>query len=244
MKKINIKGPIISNDEKWIYEWLDMESTAPKDITAELPDDNSEVEVMINSGGGDVYAGSEIYTELMSYPGKVTVKIVGIAASAASVIAMAGDEVLISPTAQMMIHNVSTVAQGDHRAFEKNAEVLESHDKSIANAYLIKTNKSQDELLELMGKETWMDAETAVANGFADDTMFKQDAPQLVASISTPVLSRQAIEKLKVFDSAMKDNINQQENLNNIINKAVEETIKKQNEKPEEPENIYSRFFF
>lgn len=249
MKRINIKGPIISNDDKWIYDWLDLESTAPKDITDQLPDDNSEIEVLINSGGGDVYAGSEIYTELMSYAGTVTVKVVGIAASAASVIAMAGDKVLMSPTAQMMIHNVSSVAWGDHKDFEKSAEVLESHDKSIANAYLSRTNKSQEELLSLMDKETWMDAEAAVENGFADEMMFKQDAPQLAASVNSTVLPRQAIEKLKVFDAAIKDSKNQEQTMEDRINKAVEAAVENALTKPnkppkDEPENKFSRFIF
>ena len=106
MKTIQIKGTIISNDERWIYDWFEWEATAPKDVI--LPETGEPIEVHINSGGGDVYAGSEIYTALRSYQGDVTVKIVGIAASAASVIAMAGDTVEISPTAQIMIHNVSS----------------------------------------------------------------------------------------------------------------------------------------
>lgn len=246
MKRINVKGPIISNDDKWIYDWLDMESTAPKDVTDQLPLDEDDIEVLINSGGGDVYAGSEIYTELMSYPGAVTVKVVGIAASAASVIAMAGSKVLISPTAQMMIHNVSSGTYGDHNDHEKASEILASHDKSISNAYLGKTNKTQEELLALMEEETWMDADSAVENGFADEVMFKQDATQLVASVNMPVLSKKAINKLKVFDAAMKDNVDQKESINDLINKAVEEALAKDNKipTPEEPENIYSRFLF
>lgn len=97
MKKINVKGPIISNDDKWIYDMLEMDSTAPKDVIDALPDDDSDIEVDINSGGGLVTAGSEIYTALMNYSGKVTVNIMGMAASAASVIAMAGNPTRISP---------------------------------------------------------------------------------------------------------------------------------------------------
>ncbi|HDU0270238.1 TPA: ATP-dependent Clp protease proteolytic subunit, partial [Listeria monocytogenes] len=86
--KLEIKGTIISNNQKWIYDMLDMESTSPRDIV--LPENNESIDVIINSGGGDVYAGSEIYTTLKGYNGTVNVKVVGIAASAASVIAMAG----------------------------------------------------------------------------------------------------------------------------------------------------------
>ena len=140
MKVIPIKGTIISNDDRWIYDWLEWEATAPKDVV--LPESGEPIEVHINSGGGDVYAGSEIYTALRSYSGDVTVKIVGIAASAASVIAMAGDTVEISPTAQIMIHNVSTQVNGDHNALLHEAGVLEGFNKSIASAYVHKTGKA------------------------------------------------------------------------------------------------------
>ena len=133
----------------WIYDWFDWDCTAPKNVV--LPETGEDIEVHINSGGGDVYAGSEIYTALRSYSGKVVVKIVGIAASAASVIAMAGDEVEISPTAQIMIHNVSSNVSGDHNALLHEAEVLEGFNKSIANAYIYKTGKALDDLLRSDG---------------------------------------------------------------------------------------------
>ena len=150
MKAIPIKGTIISNNSKWIYELFEREATAPKDIV--LPETGEDVEIHINSGGGDVYAGSEIYTALRSYSGRVTVKIVGIAASAASVIAMAGDMVEISPTAQIMIHNVSSGVYGDHNALEHEAAVLKGFNKSIASAYVHKTGKALPDLLELMNQ--------------------------------------------------------------------------------------------
>lgn len=194
MTKIEIKGTIISNDEKWIYDLFEMDSTSPKDIL--LPENNEPLEVVINSGGGDVYAGSEIYTTLRDYKGNVSVKIVGIAASAASVIAMAGDKISISPTAQIMIHNVSSGATGDHRVFAHEAEVLKNYNLSIANAYIDKTGIEKDELLELMNHETWLTAEQAVEKGFADEVMFQSnEAPLLVASIS-PVIPHDAIAKL------------------------------------------------
>lgn len=142
MKVIPIKGTIVSNNDSWIYDWFGWDYTAPKNVV--LPETGEDIEVHINSGGGDVYAGSEIYTALRSYSGKVVVKIVGIAASAASVIAMAGDEVEISPTAQIMIHNVSSNVSGDHNALLHEAEVLEGFNKSIANAYIYKTGKALD----------------------------------------------------------------------------------------------------
>lgn len=192
--KLNIKGPIVSNNDKWFYDWLEMDATAPKDVV--LPETGEPIEVLINSGGGDVYAGSEIYTALRSYPGEITVKIVGIAASAASVIAMAGDVVEISPVAQLMIHNVSSGLHGDSRAFAHEAEVLSGFNQSIANSYVAKTGKGMAELLELMNKETWFTAEKAVEHGFADKIMFAvEEVPALVAS-NSPIFPSEVISKL------------------------------------------------
>lgn len=196
MKQIQVKGVIIPNDDKWFYDWLEMDATAPRDIV--LPETGEDVEVLINSPGGNVYAGSEIYTALRSYSGQVHVKIVGIAASAASVIAMAGNYVEISPTAQIMIHNVSSGVYGDHKAFIHEAGVLEGLNESIASSYMVKTGKSLDELLELMGQETWFTAEKAVEHGFADSVMFVKDVvPSFTASQSSTIPSN-VIEKMRV----------------------------------------------
>ena len=106
MTKLKIQGDIISNDNKWIYEWLEYDSTCPKDVENAINEANGEkIEVEINSGGGDIFAGSEIYTLLKSYKGEIEITITGLAASAASVIAMSG-YCRISPTAMMMVHNV------------------------------------------------------------------------------------------------------------------------------------------
>lgn len=134
-----------------------------------------DVTVYINSPGGDVFAGAEIYTMLREHPGKVTVKISGIAASAASVIAMAGDEVLISPCGYMMIHDPWTFCAGNARDFEKEAEVLREITKGIINAYIEKTGKSEEELRELLEAETYMSAEVAIREGFADGMLYAED---------------------------------------------------------------------
>lgn len=194
MKTIDIKGTIIPNDDKWYYDWFDMDSTSPNDVV--LPDNGEPVRVVINSGGGDVYAGSEIYTRLRAYAGEVTVQIVGVAASAASVIAMAGNRVEISPTAQLMIHNVSAGLHGDHRDFAKMAETLSGFNQSIANSYTAKTGMSAEEVLALMAEETWLTADEAVEKGFADSVMFADEAPRLVASHSS-VIPRNLIEHLR-----------------------------------------------
>ena len=197
-KKINIKGPIIGNSEAWIYEWFGIEATSPSMVDKVLEKANGEdLEVEINSGGGSVFAGSEIYTTLKSYKGNVTVKIVGLAASAASVIAMAGKKVTMSPTAQMMIHNVSSCAAGDYREMEHAADVLKNANDTIANAYRLKTGKEQDELLRLMDNETWMTAQKAKELGFVDEIMFENDS-QLVASTSySGLLPPEVINKIR-----------------------------------------------
>lgn len=203
MVKVHIKGTIISDRMQRIYDWIGIEATSPSKVLNSLPTDNKAIEVVINSGGGDVFAASEIYTTLKEYQGEVTVKVVGLAASAASVIAMAGDKILISPTAQMMIHNVSTYGEGDYRNFEHTAEVLKSANQSIANAYKEKTGKNDEELKNLMDHETWFNAQTAVEQGFADEVMFEQkDGLSLSASFGAITLNDDAVEKiLSIIDN-------------------------------------------
>lgn len=127
--------------------------------------------VWLNSPGGDCIAASQIYTMLMDYPSDVTIKIDGIAASAASVIAMAGTTVLMAPTALMMIHNPMTMAYGNHADMEKAIEMLDEVKESIINAYEIRTSMSRAKLSHLMDQETWMNAGKAIELGFADDIL-------------------------------------------------------------------------
>jgi ATP-dependent protease ClpP protease subunit len=198
MTKIHIKGTIISDRMQRVYDYIGIEATSPSKVLSALPTNNSPIEVIINSGGGDVFAGSEIYTALKEYGGESISKVVGLAASAASVIAMGTDKVVMSPTAQMMIHNVSTSAGGgDYRDFEHTAAVLRSANQSIANAYKAKTGKTDEELKDLMDAESWFDADKAVANGFADEVMFaeKQEL-SLTANFGAVILSDDAVEKI------------------------------------------------
>ena len=147
--------------------WFDDDIT-PRMFKEELFSETGPITIWINSPGGDCIAASQIYSMLMDYKGDVTIKIDGIAASAASVIAMAGTKVLMSPTALMMIHNPSTTAFGDHRDMAKAIELLDEVKESIINAYAIKTNKSRAVLSHLMDDETWMNANKAIELGFAD----------------------------------------------------------------------------
>lgn len=194
MRKIEVKGTIVGNADKWIYEWFGMDATCPKDVNAAISEANGEpLLVEINSGGGDVFAGSEIYTALKAYAGTVEINIVGLAASAASVIAQAGHS-RISPTALFMVHNVSGSAAGDFHDMQQEAEILQTANKAVAAAYLEKTGKSMEELLGIMDAETCMDAQKAVEYGFVDEVMFAS-APTLTNGIG--VLPAQTIHKLK-----------------------------------------------
>ena len=148
--------------------WFDDDVT-PRLFKDELDSGGGDITVWINSPGGDCVAAAQIYNMLTNYNGKVTVKIDGIAASAASVIAMAGNTVLMSPVSMMMIHNPATAAFGDHAEMQKAIDMLAEVKESIINAYAIKTGLTRAKLSHLMDSETWMDANKAVELGFADD---------------------------------------------------------------------------
>lgn len=185
MAVINIRGDIVGNDDKWIYEWFGMEATCPKDV-ADILDEaekDEEIEVLVNSGGGSVMAGQEIYSTLMGNE-KVTIKIQSLAGSAAGVIAMAG-RCLISPVAMIMIHNVSiSGASGDYHDMQKKAEILKQMNAAIASAYAEKSGRPMDEILKLMDRETWLTANQCLEYGFVDEIMTEQQAAQYTNSFS------------------------------------------------------------
>lgn len=155
--------------------WFDDDVT-PQLFKDELNSGTGDITVWINSPGGDCVAAAQIYNMLSNYKGKVTVKIDGIAASAASVIAMAGDTVLVSPVSMLMIHNPATIAWGDHAEMQKAIDMLAEVKESIINAYVVKTGLSRPKLSHLMDAETWMDANKAVELGFADEIMTRAKA--------------------------------------------------------------------
>ena len=155
--------------------WFDDDVT-PQLFKDELNSGTGDITVWINSPGGDCVAAAQIYNMLSNYKGKVTVKIDGIAASAASVIAMAGDTVLVSPVSMLMIHNPATIAWGDHAEMQKAIDMLSEVKESIINAYVLKTGLSRPKLSHLMDAETWMDANKAVELGFADEIMMRAKA--------------------------------------------------------------------
>ena len=172
--------------------WFDDDVT-PQMFRDELFAESGDVVVWINSPGGDCIAASQIYAMLIDYKGNVTIKIDGIAASAASVIAMAGTKVLMAPTAMMMIHNPATVAFGDHEDMQKAIDMLNEVKESIINAYEIKTGLSRAKLSHLMDKETWMNAKKAVELGFCDGIL--EDKKKQTENHEPFAFSDKAIEK-------------------------------------------------
>lgn len=203
--KIAIKGPIISDGDQWVYDWFGIPATSPEKVTkiidSAIRNKVNELTVVINSGGGSVFSASEIYTELKKFIGRVKVEIVGVAASAASVIAMAGTTVEMSPTGQLMIHNASTSTWGDYREMDHTSDFLQKVNQSIMNAYTVKTGKSSDELKGLMDAETWMTAQEAKESGFIDSIMFENEVGA-VASAERPelingVLPQEVINKVR-----------------------------------------------
>lgn len=182
MNKIEIKGAIIPNNSIEAYKKEGKEYTALQDI--ELPSSSEPVEVIINSGGGDVFTGSEIYSRLKDHKGQVIVKIVGVCASIASVIAMAGDTVEMSPTGLFMIHNAMTWTYGNTKEHRKQIEALEVINNSIALAYQNKTGLPMDTIRKLMEEETWFSCDRALEYGFVDKQMFiEKISREMVASI-------------------------------------------------------------
>ena len=181
--------------------WFDDDVT-PQIFKDELMSGCGDITVWINSPGGDCVAAAQIYNMLREYDGAVTVKIDGIAASAASVIAMAGDKVLMSPVSMMMIHNPMTIAFGDSGEMQRAIDMLASVKDSIINAYEVKTGLSRVKLAHLMDAETWMDANKAVELGFADEVIKRKgavdemDVPQVSMLYSKTAVVNSLMDKI------------------------------------------------
>lgn len=247
MTTIEIKGPIVPSDYQEVYDYWGLEATSPSKVMKQLSevDTTEDINVVINSTGGDVWSGSEIYTALKEHQGHVTVKIVGIAASAASFIACAGDTVKMSPTGQFMIHNAAFINQGDHQAMRKGAEVLQVTDDSIRNAYKLKTHLDDEQLIEMMDKETWLNARQAKECGFVDEVMFDNNL-SLVATAGN-MLSADVIENMRqkmktdkeVFEVRLSE-----EQVQEIVNAAVKELNKQEEKPPMEQTSPLAKFLF
>lgn len=247
MTTIEIKGPIVPSDYQEVYDYWGLEATSPSKVMKQLSevDTTEDINVVINSTGGDVWSGSEIYTSLKEHQGHVTVKIVGIAASAASFIACAGDTVKMSPTGQFMIHNAAFINQGDHQAMRKGAEVLQVTDDSIRNAYKLKTHLDDEQLIEMMNKETWLNARQAKECGFVDEVMF-DDNLSLVATAGN-MLSADVIESMRQKMKADKETPEvrlSEEQVQEIVNETIKQLNKKEEKPRMEQTSPLSKFLF
>ena len=172
--------------------WFDDDVT-PALFKDELNAGTGDITLWINSPGGDCVAAAQIYNMLSEYPGKVTVKIDGIAASAPSVSAMAGNDVQMSPVGRMMIQSPATIAWGDHTEMKKALELLDAVKESIINAYVLKTGQSRAKLSHLMDAETWMDANKAVELGFADGILYENETSIGSEVTDSVIFSRRAV---------------------------------------------------
>lgn len=198
--------------------WFDDDVT-PQMFKEELLDGSGNITVWINSPGGDCVAAAQIYNMLREYEGKVTVKIDGIVASAASVIAMAGDTVLMSPVSMMMIHNPMTIAFGDSGEMQRANDMLSSVKDSIINAYELKTGLSRVKLAHLMDAETWMDANKAIELGFADEIIQRSGAVDMEVPQVSMLYSKAAVVNSLMDKIAEKCKIqqkNETENSNKV----------------------------
>lgn len=196
--RVDIKGEIIPNELKDVYDYFGIQSTCPAQIDASFAEleAGDSLEVKINSTGGDVFAGQEIYSKLRDRSlkrGDVRIEIESIAASAASIIAMAAP-CSISPVGMIMIHNASTSTDGNHAELEKTAERLHRIDEALASAYVTKTGKSKDEILQFMELETWLDADRAVGLGFVDQ-ISGMNAGRMTASLNSLSVTPEMIEE-------------------------------------------------
>ncbi len=199
MTAVPIKGVISSDDDAEVYQFFGYSTVTPTDIADAISNANGQpITVEINSPGGDVFAGSEIFTSLKNYSGNVEVNIVGLAASAASIIAMAGNTVKISPTGQLMIHRASTVSQGNSDNLSSDLQGLNSTDQAIVNVYQEKTGMDPQDIYRMMSDETWINAQDAVKQGFADEIMFAKQ-PATVANIANgqALFNKEIVSKVK-----------------------------------------------
>lgn len=205
--KIPIKGDVMDSDWGTIMDSVGIANVNPASFQKALNSANGEdVELDIASNGGIVESATEIASLIHDYAGKVTTVVQGAAYSAASIIAVSGDVVKMTPTALMMIHRASVQSAGNTNDLSHDAIMLATVDKALAAAYQAKTGKSQEEILNLMNNETWLTAQDAVDQGFADE--IQENTKELVVTNSlSPLISAETIEKLKALKNAKNDDV-------------------------------------
>ena len=198
MITIPIKGTIVSNEEQDFYEWFGIECSSPKQIKKcmDEAEEGEEISFEIHSGGGNLFSGTEIYSMINAYSGAKHIDVVGIAASAASVIAMAAKS-RITPSGMLMIHNVSSSASGNKGVMSHESKVLSKADESVSKVYELKTGLDKDTILNLMEDETWMTADDAIEAGFIDELIPSETLVNSVARILSNAEIEQARSEMK-----------------------------------------------
>lgn len=228
MPRIDIRGVMIPNDYKWFYDWFEEDSTCPRDVQKVLDAmvDGDDLDVYINSPGGVIDVGSEIYTLLRDAGQRCNLKIhvTGEACSAASVAAMAG-YCEMAPTALMMVHCVSTSrVSGNHSVMEHTAEMLRTADQAMCSAYTAKTGMTEQEALDMMEHETWLTAQQAKDRGLIDAIMFeeqKEETP-LVAGPMFKLPSKEQMAQVRKLMGENNPGDNALEEQRNKVNKRFE----------------------
>lgn len=211
MKQLLINGPVVDDSDVWYYAWFGEPYVSPSNVRQFLAEANGEdIQVSINSGGGSVFAGSEIYTMLKSYSGKVSVLVSGLAASIASVIMLSGDTIKAAPLAQIMIHNAQMGQWGDYRDLEHASVVVGGVSQSLVSLYADKTGLSEEEIKSLVDAESWFTAERAKELGFIDEVLF-QEKVELIASAGHYV-SKEKIGQFKAMLNASQAKRNDEDN--------------------------------
>lgn len=202
--KVEVKGYIVPDEDKIIYDWFEIGATSPRVIRDAIFQANGEpLDVEISTCyGGDIFAGSEMYSALRSYEGGVRIHVTGLAASAASVIAMAGPSDM-SPTAMLMVHRVSSIAQGNYHAMDTESASLQQADKAIAAAYVAKSGMTEKDALKMMDAETWITAQQAVDLKLIDKVA-DAAVPKLVAAYGLP-LPQAVIDKTRAMLAEQKE---------------------------------------
>jgi ATP-dependent Clp protease protease subunit len=201
--ELRIEGEIVSDDDTWFYEWLEIPHANPNAFREQLKEHSGKnITLWVDSWGGDVFAAAGIYNALKEHKGKVTTKIDGKAVSAGSVIAMAGETVKMSPAGILMVHNpAGYMGWGEAKEMRHNADVLDQVKETIINVYQIKTKRSRAKLSEMMNNETWMSAKSAKAEGFIDEILYSDSSAE-VGIENSYMMNRLAIANSA--DNAMK----------------------------------------
>lgn len=204
MARVDVRGRIIPNDYKWFYDYFEEDSTCPRDIQKAIDalTPGEVLDVYVNSPGGVIASGSEIYTMLRALPeGVVKIHITGEACSAASIISMAGWAEM-APTALMMVHCVSSYQGGNHTDMEHMAEVLRTADRALSTAYMAKTGMTKGEALDMMEHETWLTAQQAKNKGLVDAVMFEEPEAN-IPMVAGPLFRLPTMEQMERVKALM-----------------------------------------